>query len=312
MKTALAFVGGMILGIAIAAAFFLLGSRPTSRKLDELNTIVAKQAKELVDQRSVIAEAKSAPHPSAAATPAPSAPLPAPTPEKPKNPLDGLSALMNNPAMRKMMATQQRRMIEENYADLIKQFQFTPEERAQFIDLLVTKQMVNMDFGMKVMKATPEEREALSDEMKHATENADDDLREFFNDDADYKTYEDYQKQLAQRMEIRQLAPEMAGINQPLSADQQKSLLEIMQAERKAAPASDDANDPTLGAEAIDRLIKRQAETQKRIAERAASILTTGQLEVLLKIQEKNLEMTKFGLEMSRSMFGTPAPTPRK
>ncbi|MGH8047376.1 MAG: hypothetical protein ACREKL_09030 [Chthoniobacterales bacterium] len=312
MRSTLTFLVGIAFGIAGTILFYVIDSEPRSKSRDELRVKIDQQAKEIESQRRELA-AKSKTVQAlplvAVATPAPA---PAATPEKKKNPLEGIASMMDNPAMRKMMSTQQRRMLEENYADLLTQFHFTADEREQFLNLLSAKEMLNMDYSVKVMKAAPEDREALSDELHKATENADDDLREFFNNDADFATYENYRKQLVQRSELRELAPDMNSIHQPLSADQEKSLLDIMSAEQKAAPSTaNNMEDPTNMPETMDRMIKEQELLQKRIAARAATVLTTGQLEVLQRTQVKNLEMLKFSAEMSRTMFPSPTPTPQ-
>ncbi|MDD5199099.1 MAG: hypothetical protein PHC88_04790 [Terrimicrobiaceae bacterium] len=233
-----------------------------------------------------------------------SAPSPSATPVPPKaNALASLASLIDTPAMRKMMAAQRAGMIEDNYADLIGKFHFTPEERAQFLALVSAKESIDMDLGMKLLKAPPGERQQLVTQQKAAKENADADIREFFNNDQDFATYTEYTGQQAQRYELKALQPGLKAIDQPLTPAQETSLMGVLQSTRKAFHFSASQGDPTLSADAQARMLEEQAQLQQQVAAGAAAILTPQQLEVFRKTQARQLQMMKTGFEMSRAML---------
>ena len=62
-----------------------------------------------------------------------------------------ISKMLDNPAMNKMMAASQRGALDVMYADLVDQFQLTGEEKEQFMELLLARQMNMVDLSMKMM-----------------------------------------------------------------------------------------------------------------------------------------------------------------
>jgi len=295
-----AIAGGLSVYLAIEA-----GSEPVARQLAESQKANSLQAAQIERQRHEIAAQNDALHKLHAAS-SETSKLAAPPPAhaKPASPLAGIAALMDNPAMKKMMAASQRKVIDDNYADLADALHLNAEERARFLDLLGAKQALEMEFGMQALKATPEERKTMYEARKTREGQAEADIREFLNSDADFALYKDYTDQLPQRMQLQAMQPAFERIGQPLDSAQKKALLGIMSAAGKEKSPSPDPVDPSLSEDGNARMIARETARQKRIAEAAATVLSPQQLAVFREKQASNLQMMKIGIEMGRAMLG--------
>ena len=64
--------------------------------------------------------------------------------------MTSLSKMLDNPTMNKVMVASQRGALQALYGDLIESFEFTGEEGDYFMDLLMSRQMRQVDFGKKL------------------------------------------------------------------------------------------------------------------------------------------------------------------
>ena len=305
MRLLIAFIAGALLGVA--CTFILLQSAPSvpDPRIEELRRGNEQQSAQIEQQRREISAKNDALHrlQSRAASAASHLAAP-PPPAKPENQMAGLAKLMDNPAMKKMMAASQQKILEDNYGDFIDELRLSPEERAKFVELLAAKQGISMNYGLEILKASPKERRKIGARMKAEQDKSDADIREFLNSDADYASYQAYTEAIPQRMQLQGMQPAFARINQPLTAEQQKALLALMQKESHASPPAADPAATGVGADENTRTIQRQAGEQARVAAGAAAILTPQQLEVFTRNQASTLQMMKASLEMSHALLG--------
>jgi hypothetical protein len=165
-----------------------------------------------------------------------------------------------------------------DYADLIKHYNFSPSEKETFIELLMDKESLveqaSVAFMDSVKKYTPEE----SNDLAWVNE----EIREFFDNDADYDYYTQYADQQVERDKLATLDVGLERIGQPLSDDQREALQAAMYQVRKDANLPED----TLPTKVVTVL-------QGPIAEKAAAILTPEQMNVLRQDQADDAQKAK-------------------
>jgi hypothetical protein len=116
-----------------------------------------------------------------------------------------------------------------------------------------------------------------------------------------------------------------AGTDYNLSDPQSEALLKFMAEERKSVaattglPLTEGDKDPAklqalMSGEKVDELIRAQETVSQRVYERARTILSPEQLQTLGRFQTNQVQMTRMGLSMMRTMFSpqqTGAATPQ-
>jgi hypothetical protein len=138
-----------------------------------------------------------------------------------------------------------------------------------------------------------------------------------------YAVYEDYQKSMGDRMVLNQFQQQSDGTETALRDEQMKQLVQVMKEERTRIPPVFSDNPSKAGEslskmmnqELMDQQFKWQEDFGKRVADRAAQILSPEQAKEFSEFQSQQLNMQKLGLKMAREMFkpGTganPSPTP--
>jgi hypothetical protein len=275
----------------------------SSRETAALRTRVATLESQLATAAAMAMESRAptdAPAPPPAATPA--------------NPIAALTASMNkNPAMRNLVATMQKRMLENSFADLFAMLQFSPEQRSRFVDIMQENQSSQTDAALKMISGnlTAEEKDKLQKEIQSAATSIDEKIREFLGDDAKYATYKQYAEQQGARSEVTALKASLAESGQtPLTPEQASALTNIMYTEQKnfafTTTRDRDSADPFAApsAEQMEALLRDQERLNIRVNERAASILSPQQLGDLRRTQAARQEAMKASVEVTRQFFG--------
>jgi len=222
-----------------------------------------------------------------------------------------LGKMMKDPAMREMMREQQKVAINMMYAGLFKDLNLSPEEKDKFKALLTDAQMRNIEnaqglFGDKKEGAL-EDTQKLAADAKNQT---DADLKALLGDER-FALYEDYQKNLGERMQLDQFKSRLAAENLPLQDEQTAHLLQIMKEEKAAVPPvipTDNTQFPTkelMTAENLDKQLAWMEDYNRRVLDRAGQVLTPQQLKQYREFQEQQASMQKLGLNMARQMFGS-------
>jgi hypothetical protein len=233
---------------------------------------------------------------------------------------DMLGKMMKDPAMREMMREQQKAMINMMYAGLFKDLNLSPEEKDKLKELLTESQMRNMEvaqgmFGGEQDEATAAATKKSVEDAKKQTEA---DVKALLGDER-FAQYQDYQKNMGERMQLDQFKNQLAADNVPLRDEQSAQLMQIMKEEKAARPPvipTDQTQMPdkdTFTAEKLDAQLKWTEEYNARVADRARAVPTPEQYINYQKFQEQQASMQKLGLQMARQMFGgDKAKTPAK
>lgn len=226
------------------------------------------------------------------------------------------SQMMSNPTMRSMVASQMKRSLETRYADLFTKFAFSPEQRAQFIDILTENQDAMMDLSQKMVggNLTPAEREEIQRQGKELDAGIEAKMRGFFNDETKYADYKLFNDQQTERTQVTALQTALARTSQPLTAEQSAAMADLMYQERKSLAATrsvaPESSDPAvaLSSSATETRLREQEQLQARITDRAASVLNPDQLAALRSTQATQLQSLRLGAEMARQMLGNGQP----
>jgi len=235
---------------------------------------------------------------------------------KPANPLKDM---FKSQEMRDMIKQQQKTvfagMIDKNYSDFIKGLQLTPEQEAQFKDLLTKKMSVGAEIGMEMLAGdlTPEQREEIMKQAKESTAAVSDEIKQFLGEDW-YAAYESYEKSVPDRMAISTFKDQLSGGDMALSADQEQMLIQALGEERSGFKFTTDFNQQNdysqdifskLSEENLNRFFQEQDQLNQLYLNRAKSILTADQYAAYEKSLKTQQEMVKMSMKMAASMFGT-------
>jgi len=196
------------------------------------------------------------------------------------------------------------------YSGLFKELNLSSEEKEKVTGILVDAQMKNVEnaqgiFGEKKDGAS-EDTAKLYVEAKKQT---DAQLTALLGEER-FAQYEDYQKNIGERMQIDQLKTKMAAENLPLQDEQMARLLQVMKEEKAAVPPvipTDNTQVPNkelFTAENLDKQMQWMAEYNRRVLDRAGQILSPEQLKQYQEFQEQQATMQKFGWNMARQMLG--------
>lgn len=224
---------------------------------------------------------------------------------------DMIGKMMKDPAMREMMREQQKAMVNMMYGGLFKELNLSPEEKDKFKELLTESQMGKVAAAQGVLGGTQDEATtaAAKKAVADAKKQADADIKALLGEQR-YAQYEDYQKNVGERMQLDQLKNQLAGENVPLRDEQNAQLLKIMKEEKLALPPaisteqSEMPDKDTFTAKKMDEQLKWMEQYNARVADRAKSVLTPEQFINYQKFQEQQASMQKLGMQMARQMFG--------
>lgn len=148
-----------------------------------------------------------------------------------------------NPTINKMVEASQRGAIGALYADMIEYLGLDEEETKYFMDLLMYRQMANVDTHMKMASGnlTEEEKQALMEATKLANETTSAEVENFLNDPADFEEFQFYENTIGERMMLSQMDQKLGDA--ALSDEAYREVLEIMYDERENYDWSTDLHD---------------------------------------------------------------------
>ena len=223
-----------------------------------------------------------------------------------------LGKMMKDPAMREVMREQQKAMINLMYGGLFKDLNLAPEERDKLKGILTDAQMKNVEAAQALFSPGPEGGEGAAkdagQQIAEAKKQTDAEIKALLGDER-FAQYEEYQKNMGERMQMDQLKTQLAGDN-PLRDDQTAQLLQAMKEEKIKLPPvipSDQTLVPTkemFAGDNLDKQLKWMEDYNRRVLERAGQILTPEQLKQYQSFQDQQLAMQRLGLQMAKQMFG--------
>jgi hypothetical protein len=229
-----------------------------------------------------------------------------------------LAGVFKDPAMRDMIRAQQRAfirpMIDRSYGAFCRQLNLTPEQTALLKDLLEKKMLVSADMSMAGMdpKMDAAKRAELSQQIKSGTDAYDSQIQQFLGED-NYRSFQNYELSVPDRLAVGQLQDQLAGTDAALNATQETQLIQLMQEERAAFQWTSNFGqrnaDGTASAalpndEQLAKYAEEKAQLDRQILTRARSILTPEQLAALEKYQAAQNQMQISAMRLAGKMFG--------
>lgn len=224
-----------------------------------------------------------------------------------------LREMLKNPAMKAMMEQQQAMQVEASYARLMEQLQLSEEEKAHFNKLLIDKQKVETDLGMKMLdpNLSPEQRKQIVAQAEKNKKTYDDAIKAFLNHESDWHQFQAYEDAKPERISYDSMGRNLfASSSEPLTPQQEQILMNTMTQVRKSPTQeqlalSKSLQDPSqLNAANIARLLEMMRQNNQRILEQSASHMTPGQLKTLEQYLSQNLKNTETGLKMGGMITG--------
>jgi hypothetical protein len=196
------------------------------------------------------------------------------------------------------------------YGPMFKELNLPPDQQKQLSDLLLDSQMNTMDDAVNLFSGDGTLKtnaiNALTEKQKATT----DQIKALLGDEK-YAQYQDYRKSMGDRTMLTQFQDEFAGSDTTLTADQYKQLIQFMKEERTKTPpvfGNDQETDPAalakfMDAEAQEQQFQWQENFNKRVLDRAATVLTPQQLKEWTEFQAQQVTMQKLSLKMAAEMF---------
>lgn len=219
-----------------------------------------------------------------------------------------ISTMMKDPSMREMLRDQQSAAVKMMFSGLFKEMNLTPEEKEKLTSVLTDVQMKTLE-NTQMFGGT--NSSAAGKGVSDAKKQADAEIKALLGEER-FNQYQDYQKNIGERMQVDQLKASLAGQNMPLNDQQSSQLFQIMKEEKTALPPAipNDANqDPAkmkelMTAENVEKQLQWMEDYNARVLARVQQILTPEQLKQYKTYQEQQASMAKFGMKMAREMFG--------
>jgi hypothetical protein len=222
---------------------------------------------------------------------------------------DMIGKMMKDPAMREMMREQQKAAIGMMYSGLFKDLNLSPDEKEKLKALLTDSQMRALEGSQALFgnddKAAAAEAEKQVAETKKQT---DAEIKALLGDER-FAQYQDYQKNMGERMQLDQFKSRLTGDNLAMRDDQAVQMLQIMKEEKAAVPPvlpTDQTQFPkkdTLTSENIEKQIQWMQDYNQRVLARAGNVLTPEQFKQYQTFLQEQESMQRLGMTMARQMF---------
>ncbi len=228
--------------------------------------------------------------------------------------MKSMAKMMDNPTMNKVMEASQRGAVGALYSDLMEYLDLNREETEYFMDLLMFRQMKNVELGMKMMagELSDEEKKVLTDGIKEAGEIVKEGMETFLNNPEDFAEWEFYEKTMGERMMLSQVDQKLSAADATLSDEAYRELLGMMHEEKKnfqfTSNLHDDKNMDLSAERFSTENLQSFANDIERlngiISQQAQGMLTPEQFSAFSESLEATTEMQQAQLEMAKQMFG--------
>ena len=180
---------------------------------------------------------------------------------------------MRSPIARDLMRSHQRDWLLRSNAELFELLDLPPEQTKALIELMVDAQSPGLEFGMP----DPADPEALQRKFQEHQRKTDAALKELLGDEK-YRTYQEYQGSVAERMQVAELQRLFDGTSTPLGADQSAQILAALLEQREHAPNPMPGRN-VLSPDDIEKYQQWFEDQSLRVREHIAVFLTPEQLE---------------------------------
>lgn len=230
--------------------------------------------------------------------------------------MEGIAKMFSTEDGKKMMRSQMAMGLKMQYGGLARDLKLDPKVADQVLGLLGDRQMALSEMTFAAMKngilddAATKEISAKSDAM---TKEYNEKLKAVLGEQGATQL-KDYERTLGDRMMLNMHEQQFTAAGSPLEQTQRDGLLQIMKDERLKMPESafDMSNKGNASKQiaamrddaAVEKWLKQEDDYQQRVLQAATQALNPDQVNALRDSFKQQLEMQRFGVKMSKEMFG--------
>ena len=234
------------------------------------------------------------------------------------NPMQALASMLKDPKMREMLKAQQKSMIgpaiEKQYADLFKQLKMTPEQKADFKDLLGKKMLASSDVQMSMLDDSLDsaQRADMAKQAKEQTDEFDNQLKQAVGDE-NYKAYQTFEKTIPDRAAVGQFNDQFTDSSTALTGAQQDQMVQALSDARNNFNWASGLNQQNPGAngdigsmltkENIEKYAAEREQFDEQFLARAQQILTPEQFAAYKDFQKTQRDLQLLGIKMAGGMI---------
>ena len=196
-------------------------------------------------------------------------------------------AMMEKPEIQKLMAQQQRGLLDARFAPLFKGLNLSPEQLDKFKNLLVEKQTAIADVlaaaraqGIDPRSDPQQFRQLISDTQAEVEANIKSTLG-----DAGYAQYQQYQQTLPQRNVVSQLEQSLSYTSTPLTSAQSDQLIQILASNSPTPTATGNTRASIMAGLGIGGPGQTTTITDAAITQ-SQSVLSAAQVSALQQLQQ--------------------------
>jgi hypothetical protein len=193
------------------------------------------------------------------------------------------------------------------YDDFVQSLGLTGEEQDYFKTLLGKGIADQQELGMKMMSASPEERQALVGEIEERRRENEEAIKIFLNSDEDHARFTAYQERLPERQQLDGVRAAFAARETPLDAATEERLVEAMFQARTTANTPNFTGPDALTQMADGNLVadfeQRWAVEDEALMKEAGTILDPVQLDSFREYRQQMKEMQLMSMKMAEKMM---------
>ena len=230
--------------------------------------------------------------------------------------LNSMTASLDSPETKRLMALQQRAQLDGQYAGLFKALNLPPDQLEQFKTLLVDRQSAAMDVlsaagaqGLNPLSSP----EAIRDLARATQAQTDNEIRGLLGD-AGFTQYQNYEQTQPQRAVADQLAQRLSYSATPLSEAQHDQVVQIL---ASTSPTTNDNGDFAIMANAIAFApqgggnglsfggagnARTTASINNDAVSRSGTVLSAPQVAALQQLQQEQQAQQQMGQQLGRSV----------
>jgi hypothetical protein len=225
--------------------------------------------------------------------------------------------MLKDPKMKDMIKASQKLyigpMVDKSYGAFVQQMNLSSEQAAGLKDLLQKKMLVATDMGTSMLDSSLDaaQRAELTKQIKTETDAYDAQIKDFLGEQ-NYKSFQDYEKTVPDRMVVDQFSTQL-GDSATLTSDQQSQLIQAMSDERNNFKWTVNFNDQKSSGgdlatmftdENISRFAQEQEQFDQQFLTRAQTILGPDQLKAFEQFKKSQRDMQIAGMKIAAKMFG--------
>ena len=217
------------------------------------------------------------------------------------------------PGMNEMIQQQQRVLMADKYRSFINKLRLSPREEQYLMDLLTARQMLQVDFGMKLMTGmlSEEERLELMEDLHSGMEEMDKEIDWFLNSDIDSDYFRYYDKTEGERATVVSVGNAANQAGHPLDDGVEEELVAILYDELNSYPFSvnlEEDGEPDFAKFTdanIDIFLHELEQLRDPVFQQASSILDAEQLEIFEKSYAQYVLFYEQRLRMMQQFFNS-------